>query len=326
MGARPATGCSAGKWSAAAASASPSLATRAPGKGRVAGACEPESPSNSRLNPKSAPVVGRELPAGVDSDKGGDGLDGVGAGALTGVSGDNLSAGAPVGAGGVTVGTTGGRRADDGIGGGVVPPRPCPAAPATFAAVAAGGDLGNPGAGGVGGVLAGSPRSNDNPEGGGPDLDTGAGDASKSRLSGGPPKVAGRCGANDKSRANPSGGVLLEPLSEPGIHPGRVQLLDWGRFSGRGAASRDTGKSEGRGTASRGTGRSVGRGTASRDTGRSPGRGLASRGTGRSVGRGTVSRDAGRLSALTGGLTLKTVRQYMQTWSTPPAGTSPPTS
>jgi hypothetical protein len=314
MGARPATGCRAGNWSAAAASASPSLATRAPGKGRLAGpACEPESPSNSRLNPKSAPVVGRELPAGEDSDKGGDGLSGasVGAGALAGMSGDSLGAGAPVGASGVTVGTPGGRRADAGIGGGAAPLRPatCPAVPAIFGAIAAGGELGSPAGARVGGAAADPPRSNDNPDGGGPDVDSGEGDESKSKLSGGPPPVARGCCANDKSSANPSGGVLLEPLSEPGSHPGRVQPLDWGRSSGRGAASRDTGKSPGRGIVSRGAGRSVGRGTASRDTGKSPGRGIVSRGAGRSVGRGTASRDAGRLSALAGGLTLKTVWQ-----------------
>ncbi len=140
MGARPATGCSAGNWSAAAASASPSLATRAPGKGRAAGpAFEPESPSNSRLNPRSAPAVGRLLPAGEDSGEADDGLSGasVGRGAPAGVSGDNLGAGAPVGAGGGTAGAgdpPGGKRADAGIGGGAAPLRPVPgpAAPASF--------------------------------------------------------------------------------------------------------------------------------------------------------------------------------------------------
>jgi hypothetical protein len=302
IGARPATGCSVGNWSAAAASASPSLATRAPGKGRVAGpACEPESPSNSRLNPRSAPGSGRLLPAGEDSGKGDEGLSGasVGAGAPVSVNSGNLEAGAPVGVSGGTVGNgypPGGRRADAGTGGGVTPLRPvtCPATPAIFGAAAAG--AGSAAGAGVGGVPADPPRSNDNPDGGGPEVDTGDGDESKSKLSGGPPPAAWASDANDRSSATPSGGVLLEPRSESGSHPGLAQPLDWGRLSGRGVASRDTGKSPGRGAASRDTGRSVGRGAASRDTGRS-------------VGRGTASRGAGRLSALAGGLTLKTARQ-----------------
>ena len=308
MGARPATGCSAGNWSAAAASANPSLATRAPGKGRTAGpAFEPESPSNSRLNPRSVPVVGRLLLAGEDSGEADDGLSGASAegGAPAGVSGDNLGASAPVGASGGTVGDgdpPGGKRADAGIGGGAAPLRPVlgPAAPASFGAPATSGDLGNPADAwlGAGGVPADPLKSSDKPDGGGPEVDTGEGDESRSKLSGGPPPAARTADAKDRSSANPSGGVLLEPRSEPGSHPGRAQPLDWGRSSGRGAASRDTGKSPGRGTASRDTGKSPGRGTASRDTGKSP-------------GRGTASRDTGRSSAnrLAGGLTLKTVRQ-----------------
>jgi hypothetical protein len=128
-------------------------------------------------------------------------------------------------------------------------------------------------------------------------VETGAGGESKSKVSGDPPTAACK-DANDRSRANPSGGVLLEVLSEPGSHPGRAQLFDWGRSPGRGTVSRDTGKSPGRGTASRDTGKSPERGTVSRDTGKSP-------------GRGTASRDTGKSSAnrLAGGLTLKTVRQ-----------------
>ena len=145
-------------------------------------------------------------------------------------------------------------------------------------------------------------------------MDTGEGEESKSKVSGAPPPVACK-DANERSSANPKGGVLLEALSELGSHPGRAQLFDWGRSSGRGTESRDTGKSPERGTASRDTGKSPGRGTESRDTGKSP-------------GRGTESRDTGKSSAnrLAGGLTLKTVPQWTQTWSVPPAGISPPTS
>jgi hypothetical protein len=145
-------------------------------------------------------------------------------------------------------------------------------------------------------------------------VDTGEGEESKSKVSGAPRPVACK-DANDRSSANPRGGVLLEALSELGIHPGRAQLFDWGRSSGRGTESRDTGKSPERGTTSRDTGKSPGRGTESRDTGKSP-------------GRGTESRDTGKSSAnrLAGGLTLKTVPQWTQTWSVPPAGISPPTS
>ena len=145
-------------------------------------------------------------------------------------------------------------------------------------------------------------------------MDTGEGEESKSKVSGAPRPVACK-DANDRSSANPRGGVLLEALSELGIHPGRAQLFDWGRSSGRGTESRDTGKSPERGTTSRDTGKSPGRGTESRDTGKSP-------------GRGTESRDTGKSSAnrLAGGLTLKTVPQWTQTWSVPPAGISPPTS
>ena len=158
-------------------------------------------------------------------------------------------------------------------------------------------------------------------------MDTGEGEESKSKVSGAPRPVACK-DANDRSSANPRGGVLLEALSELGIHPGRAQLFDWGRSSGRGTESRDTGKSPERGTESRDTGKSPGRGTESRDTGKSPGRGTESRDTGKSPGRGTESRDTGKSSAnrLAGGLTLKTVPQWTQTWSVPPAGISPPTS
>ena len=158
-------------------------------------------------------------------------------------------------------------------------------------------------------------------------MDTGEGEESKSKVSGAPPPVACK-DANERSSANPKGGVLLEALSELGSHPGRAQLFDWGRSSGRGTESRDTGKSPERGTASRDTGKSPGRGTESRDTGKSPGRGTESRDTGKSPGRGTESRDTGKSSAnrLAGGLTLKTVPQWTQTWSVPPAGISPPTS
>ena len=158
-------------------------------------------------------------------------------------------------------------------------------------------------------------------------MDTGEGEESKSKVSGAPRPVACK-DANDRSSANPRGGVLLEALSELGIHPGRAQLFDWGRSSGRGTESRDTGKSPERGTTSRDTGKSPGRGTESRDTGKSPGRGTESRDTGKSPGRGTESRDTGKSSAnrLAGGLTLKTVPQWTQTWSVPPAGISPPTS
>ena len=171
-------------------------------------------------------------------------------------------------------------------------------------------------------------------------MDTGEGEESKSKVSGAPRPVACK-DANDRSSANPRGGVLLEALSELGIHPGRAQLFDWGRLPGRGTesrdtgkspergtTSRDTGKSPGRGTESRDTGKSPGRGTESRDTGKSPGRGTESRDTGKSPGRGTESRDTGKSSAnrLAGGLTLKTVPQWTQTWSVPPAGISPPTS
>jgi hypothetical protein len=158
-------------------------------------------------------------------------------------------------------------------------------------------------------------------------VDTGEGEESKSKVSGAPRPVACK-DANDRSSANPRGGVLLEALSELGIHPGRAQLFDWGRSSGRGTESRDTGKSPERGTTSRDTGKSPGRGTESRDTGKSPGRGTESRDTGKSPGRGTESRDTGKSSAnrLAGGLTLKTVPQWTQTWSVPPAGISPPTS
>jgi hypothetical protein len=308
MCARPATGCSAGNWSAAAASASPSLATRAPGKGRTPGpATAPESPSNSRLNPRSAPVVGRLLLTGEDSGEGDDELSGasVEGGTPAGGSGDDLGTGAPVGVGDGTVGTgdpPGDKRADAGIGGGTAPLRPVPgpAAPASFGAPATSGDLGNLAGAwpGSGGVPADPLKSNDNPDGGGPEVDEGEGDESRSKVSGGPPPAARTADARERSSANPSGGVLLEPRSEPGSHPGRAQPLDWGRSSGRGTASRDTGKSPGRGTASRDTGKSPGRGTASRDTGKSP-------------GRATASRDTGRSSAnrLAGGLTLKTVRQ-----------------
>lgn len=236
MGARPATGCRAGNWSAAAAWASPSLATRAPGKGRVAApAGEPESPSNSRLNPRSTPAGDRLLPGEEDSGKGDDGMRGasLGGGAPVGVSGVNLGAGAPVGASGVKVDTgvpAGGMRADTGTGGGVAPPRPAPgpAAPAIPAAAGAGGFLDSPAGAwpGAGAVPAAPPRSSVSPDGGGPDVDTGEGDESKSKLSGGPPLVGVGCGANDRSSANPSGGVLLEPLSEAGSHPGRAQPLD----------------------------------------------------------------------------------------------------
>ena len=106
-------------------------------------------------------------------------------------------------------------------------------------------------------------------------MDTGEGEESKSKVSGAPPPVACK-DANERSSANPKGGVLLEALSELGSHPGRAQLFDWGRSSGRGTESRDTGKSS-----------------------------------------------ANRLA---GGLTLKTVPQWTQTWSVPPAGISPPTS
>ncbi len=119
-------------------------------------------------------------------------------------------------------------------------------------------------------------------------MDTGEGEESKSKVSGAPPPVACK-DANERSSANPKGGVLLEALSELGSHPGRAQLFDWGRSSGRGTESRDTGKSPGRGTESRDTGKS----------------------------------SANRLA---GGLTLKTVPQWTQTWSVPPAGISPPTS
>ncbi len=93
---RPATGCSVGKWSAAAASASPSLATRAPGKGRVAAPdCEPESPSNSRLNPRSTLPDARLLAGGEDS----------GADAPVGASGASLGGDVPAGVSGAKLGT-----------------------------------------------------------------------------------------------------------------------------------------------------------------------------------------------------------------------------
>jgi hypothetical protein len=271
---------------------------------------EPESPSNSRLNPKSTRPDEGLLPEGEDS----------GAGAPVGTSGARVGPAAPDGV-----------RADTGIGGGVTPTRPetDPAAPAPLAVRDVEGGLGGPAGGRLetAGVPADPPKSSDSPEGGGPEVETGAGEESRSKLSGGPPPVAWAA-ASDKSSAKPSGGVLLELLSEPGSHPGRAQLFDCGRSSGRGTLSRDTGKSSGRGTLSRDTGRSPRRGIASRDTGKSSGRGTASRDTGKSSGRGTASRDTGRLSVnrLAGGLTLKIAPQWTQTWSMPPAGISPPTS
>src|SRR5208283_1441314 len=252
-GPRPATGCKAGKWSAAAASARPSLATRAPGKGRAAPpAWEPESPSSSRLNPRSTLPDARLLPGAADS--GGD--------APVGASGANLGADAPVGVSGANVGTgatSGATRADAGIGGGAVPPRPVmgAAAPGPFAAMAAGGGLGGPAAAclGVGATSAGPPRSNASPDGAGPSRDSGEGEESRSRARGGPPPAAGECGANDTSSANPSGGVLLEDLSGPSSNPGRALPFDCRRSSGRGIASREIGKSPGRGIASRETGK-----------------------------------------------------------------------
>ena len=157
----------------------------------------------------------------------------MGAGAPAAASGVNLGAGVAVGVSGVGLGIgapAGGTRAEVGIGGGAPPPRldTSPAAPATFAAAGAGGVSGRLAGAwlGDGGVPADPPRSNDNPDGGGPDADPGEAGASKSKLSGGPPLVGAGGVANDSSSAKPSGGVLLETLSEPGSHPGRAQLLD----------------------------------------------------------------------------------------------------
>jgi hypothetical protein len=145
-----------------------------------------------------------------------------------GVRGANLGAGVPVGVSGVKGGTgvpPGGTRADVGIGGGAAPLRPVtgPAATGPFAAAAAGGGLrGSAGAWlETDGAPAAPSRSNDNPEGGGPELDTGEDEESKFRARGGWPPVAGGCCASDISSTNPSGGVLLEALSEPGGAFGR---------------------------------------------------------------------------------------------------------
>ena len=105
-------------------------------------------------------------------------------------------------------------------------PMACPVGTAGFAGIPTGGDLAGPALADAGAASADSPRSNDNPDGDGPTVDWGADEASRSRVSGGPPLAAGWCGASDRSSANPSGGVLLETLSVPGIHPGRAQALD----------------------------------------------------------------------------------------------------
>ena len=149
-------------------------------------------------------------------------------GTPVGVSGANLGGDVPVGVSGAKVGTgvpPGATRADAGIGGGAAPPRLVMglAAPVAFAAAAAGGDLSGPAGAWLGadGAAAGPSRSSDNPEGGGPEVETGEGEESKFKARGGSPPVAGGCNANDTSSANPSGGVLLEVLSEPGSQPGR---------------------------------------------------------------------------------------------------------
>ena len=239
------------------------------------------------------------LAAGAGSGAADGGLGAAVAGSSI-ISGFNLSVGTPDG----ETGAVGAVRPEAGIGGGAPPPRPATGAvaAAALAGAAVGGDLAGPGGGWEveGGAPADPPKSRDNPDGAGPEVEGGESAASQSRESGGPLPGAGEGGdgVNDRSMANPSGGVLLETLSPPGIHPGRAQALDWGRSSGRGTPSRDTG-------------RSPGRGPASRDTGRSPERGAMSRDTGRSPERGVPSRDTGRLSVerLMGGLTLKTVRQ-----------------
>jgi len=111
------------------------------------------------------------------------------------------------------------------MGGGAAALRPVMgrAAPVPFADAAAGSGLSGPAGAWLGtdGAPAVPSRSSDNPEGGGPEVETGGGGESRFKASGGPPPAVGGCGANDKSSANPSGGVLLEVLSEPGSQPGR---------------------------------------------------------------------------------------------------------
>jgi hypothetical protein len=74
---------------------------------------------------------------------------------------------------------------------------------------------------GMGGASAAPPRSNDNPDGGGPAEETAEREEFKSKARGGPLPVTGEYGANDGSSTSPSGGVLLGALSGPGSQPGR---------------------------------------------------------------------------------------------------------
>ena len=199
MGPRPATGCNAGKWSAAAASASPSLATRAPGNGRVAApACEPESPSNSRLNPRSASAVKRLLPEG-------DGSGQACRSCRRGQSGRRRSGRRERGQSGDGA-PPGGTRAEAGMGGGVLrcgwrQTRRSPCRQRCGRRLRRSGRSLT----GAGGAPADPPKSNDNPEGGGPEVDAGEGDESKSKLSGGPPPVA--CKTPTTNRAPTPAGV-----------------------------------------------------------------------------------------------------------------------